>query len=400
MKPFMWKSLARVFLALLLAAPGWAIKADQPSRPAETVKLAAPGAVNYVEGEATLGNDPLNKDAIGSVELRPGQVVSTGNDGKVEVLLVPGVFLRLGDNSSAQMHSTSPPDVEVTRGQATVEVVPEKPGVVLVRSNGATTRLVKNGLYEFDAERGQIYVYKGQAQVQAGDQSVKVKGGRVLDLNKSGRLEASKFDKKRFESSELVQFSGLRSEYLAEANADAAHTYYMNSTGWYGPGWYWSPAFWTYTWLPGADYCYDPFGWGFYSPAYALYSPFLYGGFFGDFGLVSFGHNRFGRHRLPDSFSASHWHGQTGVTAPAAIAGRAGGIAPSPTPAFNHAANTSAFSHSAFNHSGFNRGSVGGGTLGGGGMRGGAAPAMRSGGMSSGGFGGAHVGGGFGGAHR
>jgi hypothetical protein len=49
-----------------------------------------------------IGNQILNAKSVGSVDLEPGQSLST-ETGKAEVLLIPGVFLRLGDDSSVKM---------------------------------------------------------------------------------------------------------------------------------------------------------------------------------------------------------------------------------------------------------------------------------------------------------
>lgn len=393
MKPVRRKTLLSFLLAMIVAIPAWAVESSAPDQ-AASVRVAVPGSINYVEGEVTVGDQPITKDSIGTVELTPGQLLTT-SAGKAEVLLGPGVILRVGDNSMARMLSPNPADVELVQGQATVEVLLHNPGMVLIHQSGATTRPVKNGLYEFDAERGAVYVYKGQAMVEDRGKTVKVKGGRVLNLNASD-LKTAKFDKKAFENSDLVQFSGMRSEYLAEANANAAHAYYMSNVGWYGPGWYWDPDFYAYTWVPADDYFYDPFGWGFYSPAWVVDSPFLFVGFFGDFDDHSFGHHHHGRHRLPESFSAREHgfnHNHEGARAPA-MAGR---------PAFNAGAAHGFNSAPAVHAPAFNRGGMAGGFHGGGmggGFHGGGGGAMHA---PSGGFGGGHVGGfggGFGGVHR
>ena len=52
-----------------------------------------PGTLNYVEGQASIGDQTLNSQAVGSAELQNGQVLETG-DGKAEILLTPGVRRR------------------------------------------------------------------------------------------------------------------------------------------------------------------------------------------------------------------------------------------------------------------------------------------------------------------
>jgi hypothetical protein len=371
--------------------------------------------LNYAEGQASVDNQSVGRDSIGTLRVPPGESLSTGQ-GKAEILLTPGAFLRVGDDSTVQMGFESPMETAaiLTKGQAAVEVMAANRHVLLTMGMGnTTTRLVKNGLYEFDASNGQVFVYKGQAEVQVGNRTVKVKGGDVLDLN-NARLRTTKFNKQEFENSSLIQFSGLRSEYLAEANANAAGAYYNGGAGWYGPGWYWDTAYWAYTWVPADEYCYDAFGWGFYSPWWVDYDPFFFGGFYGDFGLVTFGHHHFGRQRLPLTFSAKTEHGEFGEHGER---GQFGGHAPAMANGFNHEGATNhavapgAFNHgaTAFNHAAvpsapaFNRGDIshmGGfhaGGFAGGGFHGGG---FSGGGFHGGGSGGGHAGGfggGFGG---
>ena len=81
---------------------------------------ALPGTLNYIEGQAYIGDQQLNSKSIGSVELQPGQSLTTAN-GKAEILLTPGVFLRVGDNSTVSSNLTNT-EADLVKGQATVEV--------------------------------------------------------------------------------------------------------------------------------------------------------------------------------------------------------------------------------------------------------------------------------------
>lgn len=269
------KAIGGFVLAAMLSAPLWG------------ANTALPGTLNYVEGQAGVGSDSLNAKSIGSVTLEPGQTLAT-DAGKAEVLLVPGVFLRVGDNSSVTMVSPNLTNTEVAlnKGTAMVEVAQiYKDNLLLVKEGDATTQLLKNGLYEFDANAGAVRVFSGEAMVNDGDQHVKVKGGHELDVNTSAKLKTRKFDKDSLAQSDLYRFSSLRSGYLAQANVDAANIYVGG--GWYGPGWYWDPMFTAYTWIPGDGFFYSPFGWGFYSPGWAWRAPY-YGGYYrgGYYGYV------------------------------------------------------------------------------------------------------------------
>src|SRR5581483_3318490 len=124
---------------------------------------AVPGTLNYVEGQVSIGNQALTSKSVGSVDLNPGQTLNT-TSGKAEVLLTPGVFLRMDDNSSAQMISPNLTNTEIglNKGRALIEVDEiHKGNNIAVKQHGATTRLLKTGLYEFNATDNQVAVYKG-----------------------------------------------------------------------------------------------------------------------------------------------------------------------------------------------------------------------------------------------
>src|ERR1700756_1601411 len=119
-------AVASVFLAAALSVPVWA---SDPAHPGNAKANAArPGTLNYVEGQVSLAGQSLGPEAIGTTELSPGQSLET-QVGKAELLLTPGVFFRLGDNSTAVMISPSLIDTEVRldKGEATVEVAELRP---------------------------------------------------------------------------------------------------------------------------------------------------------------------------------------------------------------------------------------------------------------------------------
>ncbi len=119
--------------------------------------------------------------------IAPGQTLSTTN-GKVEVLLTPGVFLRLGDNSAVTMVSPdlTKTEIQVDRGRAEVEVdLLYKQNDLLVDQGPAQAKLLKNGLYEFDTAANNMRVFDGEAAVspsQSAKNWVKVKSHHELAL--------------------------------------------------------------------------------------------------------------------------------------------------------------------------------------------------------------------------
>ncbi len=268
---------------------------------AQTANPAVPGTVNYVEDSASIEGRMLNQRSVGSAQLQPGQVLETAN-GKAELLLTPGVFLRVGENSAVRMVS---PDllntqIEVDRGRADIEVDEIHPrNNIEVTEAGSSTRLLKNGFYAFDADKHTVRVFKGEAElIETGDvhKQVKLKGDHQLELAGNEAIKSVSFNRDQAEDS-LYSWSSLRSQYLAEANINLA-SQYAGYGGW-APGWYWDAGFWGYTWLPGDGLLWSPFGWGFYSPRYIYYGgPIFYGG------------RGFGRGYVPARGYAGSFHGE------------------------------------------------------------------------------------------
>jgi FecR protein len=240
-----------------------------------------PGTLNYVEGSVTLDGTALTSAAIGTATLGQNQVLATAQ-GKAEMLLTPGVFLRLGENSSVRLVSPNLADTRVAllNGQATVEVTELfKENRLQLAVGNTTTTLLKPGLYEFNADRPQLAVYDGEASIADGDRQIKVKEGHQAQL--TGTFAVSKFDRKR-QQDQLYAWSNLRSEYEAQASAESAQVIYAGGGPWWAsPGWYWNPYWATYGFLPGDGILYSPFGWPFFSPRFAYYAPIYFRGGFG-----------------------------------------------------------------------------------------------------------------------
>jgi hypothetical protein len=143
-----------------------------------------PGTLNYVEGQVYLGTQSLDSKLVGTVELDPGQTLSTQN-GKAEILLTPGVFVRLGDNGSATMISSSLTDtrISIDEGEALVEVAEIHPENDLrILEDGKSTELLKVGLYDFNENQHLVRVLDGKASFDEGDQRIKIKGGHMVNL--------------------------------------------------------------------------------------------------------------------------------------------------------------------------------------------------------------------------
>jgi hypothetical protein len=264
-------SIQGLLLAGLLAVPVWG-RTNPPQ----------PGTVNYVEGQASVGTESLNSNSVGSTELQAGQILTT-QKGKVEVLLIPGVFLRVGENSSLRMDSPELVNTAMTlqNGRALLEVADiHKENDIVMNLNNVNVRVTKRGIYDFDGDRGLVRVFNGKAEVELGGREIGVGEGEQLDLRATDKPKARGFNRNEAKDA-FYRWSSLRSSYLAEANIDAARSYRAYGSGWYGPGWYWDRWYGAYTWIPGGGILYSPFGWGFYSPGFIYSAPFIGVGFGG-----------------------------------------------------------------------------------------------------------------------
>jgi len=101
-----------------------------------------------------------------------GQSLST-QSGRVEILLTPGIFVKLDGHSTLQMISPGLADTIMTlqKGRALVEVVEIRPeNNVRIGEHGSSVRLLKPGLYDFDADRGLLRVFDRRPRVQTRSQ--------------------------------------------------------------------------------------------------------------------------------------------------------------------------------------------------------------------------------------
>ena len=248
---------------------------------AQNANPASPGTINYIEGSASIEGRQLNSNSVGHEALERGQYLAT-TDGKVEVLLTPGIFLRLDKDTTIQMVSPdlTHTEIKLERGRADVEVDQIfTQNHILIDQQRGQTQLLKSGLYAFNADIGTVRVISGEASVFPGAnlssdvKSIKLKSHRELALNNDA-FKPQKFDKDHAQD-DLYSWSSLRSQYLGQANIDLASDY-AGSAG-FDPGWYWAGGPYGYTWLPGSGLFWNPFGYGFYSPYYLYGGGLIYG---------------------------------------------------------------------------------------------------------------------------
>ena len=262
---------------------------------AQSVTSAHSGTLHYAEGDVSIDGTPVQSKVGKFPEVKEQGVLSTAL-GRAEVLLTPGVFLRLGENSSIKMLDTRlvSTRVDILSGNVILESddpqmdLKDSPVVVLYK--GYEIRIQKHGLLELNSDPGQLKVFKGQALVELASGSginnrTVVKEGKMLPF--SAALLTEKFDDKV--GDELYLWARDRSQVMSAANMSSARSLssslgygFASGLGGWNGGWYFNPFFDMYTFVPLNGALWSPFGFGFFSPGaiYGYYTPttYWYGG--------------------------------------------------------------------------------------------------------------------------
>jgi hypothetical protein len=244
-------------------------------------------------------------------ELKEQSVLHTGL-GRAEILLTPGVVLRVGENTTVKMldNRLMSTRVEFVSGSAMLEGVDsgtsvKDPAVTIVYRD-FEAQPIHYGIFELTSQPSQARVFKGEAKVTGNGTSLNVKEGNAVGLTTTMAL--AKFDAK--EGDDLYVWSRDRSAYLSAGNMSSARTLatsgygassvgcggnglvggngmmagsglgYGNGIGYGNPYQGWNPAMWSgfsggwyynqcmnmYSYIPFAGTMYSPFGYGFYNP--------------------------------------------------------------------------------------------------------------------------------------
>ena len=233
---------------------------------AEPTGMPRPGLINTVQGQVSLDGRPVLPRPMRSQELRVGQTIKT-HFGKVELLLTPGSFLRVGDDSSVRMLSRSLEDtrVKVLEGTAMLDAKAGYKHDLAIIMDGATTRAEKKGIYGFDANGKTVSVLRGKANVYQGESRIKLKKNHQLYIAARGDLQVGKLDKQAFKSSSLYQWNASRNRYESRARRSVQRSI-AQSGRWYGPGWYRSRFWGFYAYVPSFGAYIGPYNGPYYGP--------------------------------------------------------------------------------------------------------------------------------------
>lgn len=252
---------------------------------------AKAGGINAVTGQASMhakGEADWQQLNI-TDDLQPGDRVRTAFDGRVEILLNPGSYLRLGGNSEVELSNTTLANLEVRliRGVAIVEAtgVEETQMLINISTPHAKLAIDRQGLYRLNVvpnDLTELIVRKGR--VILGDTNTKIKGGNkvVFSATTVSVAKLTDAEKKLEKNLPIETWSKDRAETLAKANGRISGRAFrtalasMNDPFLFFGGfrrsgfWYYDSRSSCYTFLP-YGYVSSPYGSG--------YSTTIYGGF-------------------------------------------------------------------------------------------------------------------------
>jgi hypothetical protein len=185
---------------------------------------AKSGLINYVEGLVLLSGEPVAAEPGARLEMKEGSELRV-EDGRAEVLLNPGVFLRVGEKSTMRMVSNNLTDTRIEFVSGAAIIGPGRrlnakenwaSGVSIVYQE-TIVHLRKNGIYRFDGEPGQLRVYAGEASVARGEATQIAGAGETIALANPGGVQ--EFDVTAMDS--LGRWSKRRAAYISMAHESA-----------------------------------------------------------------------------------------------------------------------------------------------------------------------------------
>lgn len=249
---------------------------------------AQAGLVNHVDGNPVVfaADQSAGKPLLSRAMIQPMSRIETGEDDRVEILLSPGSYLRVAENSVVRVNETKLDDVRVALDKGTVivesAVFDKKVHALRIETAAGDIAIQKEGLYRFEADPEHatvdVAIRRGKAQwLPEGKPKMTLKSGNRFQLPVSlagGGIQYAKISKEQMDN--LDNWSMRRAQYLVAAS-DRASSWVSNS--WYSSyyqrgfrgGWFFDPFFQMFTFIPFGSNYYSPYGF-----SYLGYNPYRY----------------------------------------------------------------------------------------------------------------------------
>lgn len=246
---------------------------------------AKAGGINAITGQADVhakGESDWQQLSI-TDDLDAGDRVRTANDGRVEILLNPGSYLRVGGDSEVELLNNTLANLEVRllRGTAIVEATgaDDLELNINISTPHAKLAIVRQGLYRLNVipnDATELIVRKGR--VILSDSHTKVKGGNKVVFSATNVSVAKLTKEEKKVQEDVDNWSKERAETLAKANRRISDRMMMSAFSTYRD---WDPFSRSYgLWFYNsrlACYTFLPFAYGWGSPYGGSYTTSIYG---------------------------------------------------------------------------------------------------------------------------
>src|SRR5215217_2439042 len=242
---------------------------------------AKAGGINAITGEASVhskGESDWQQLSI-TDDLNAGDRVRTAYDARVEILLNPGSYLRVGGDSEVELSNNTLSNLEVRllRGTAIVEATGADGLELNINISTPHTKLaiVRQGLYRLNVVPGdatELIVRKGR--VILSDSHTKVKGGNKVVFSATAVSVAKLTREEKKVAEDVDVWSKQRAETLAKANRRITNAMFQSAFASYRYLDPWSRnSFGMWFYNRGANcYTFLPFQFGWTSPYGNSYS--------------------------------------------------------------------------------------------------------------------------------
>ena len=299
---------------------------------------AKAGGINAVTGQARVharGQTEWQQLMI-TDDLDSGDHVQTAGDGRVEILLNPGSYLRVGGNSEIELANNSLENLEVRllRGTAIVEATGGDGTELLINISTPHTKLaiVRDGLYRLNVvpnDATELIVRKGRVIVN--DSHAKIKAGNKVIFSATNVVVAKLTGDEKKQKDEVENWSKERGQMLAKANRrisdqmlNSAFASYPSPLGLFG---YRNSGLWFFN-SRSSCYTFLPFGGGWGSPYGTSYSTAVVASFGGGPVITRYPTNSWPGNTV--NTGSTNPAGSAATSFPSAGSGRAGTSSPMP----------------------------------------------------------------------
>ncbi len=180
------------------------------------------GVIHFSEGAVFIDDQPLEQKFGTFPAIKEGSILRT-EQGRAEILLTPGVFLRIDENTSVRMISSALKDtrLELLQGSAILDSLNRTAdNTIVIVFKASQIRFPEKGVYRMDSEPPVLQVYNGQAEVTREGKPSLVDSSHLFFFSLG--LETQKYGEG--DDDDFFQWSNERSQFISADNRAAAQS--------------------------------------------------------------------------------------------------------------------------------------------------------------------------------